>query len=75
MRAGAHRREARITGVTIDSRAVAAGDLFVALPGTRTDGARFAADALRAGAAAVLVAGTPGDAAAPTRTRSWSPIP
>ncbi len=60
----AHIGAARITGVTIDSRTVAAGDLFVALPGSRTDGARFAADALRAGAAAVLVAGTPGDAGA-----------
>jgi UDP-N-acetylmuramoyl-tripeptide--D-alanyl-D-alanine ligase len=61
--AGRTSAEGRITGVTIDSRAVASGDLFVALPGTRTDGARFAADALRAGAAAVLVAGTPGTAA------------
>ncbi len=52
---------ATITGVTIDSRAVAAGDLFVALPGERTDGARYAADALRAGAAAVMAGGTPGD--------------
>jgi len=52
-----------VTGVSIDSRTVSAGDLFVALPGTRTDGARFAADALRAGAAAVLAAGTPGDPA------------
>lgn len=55
--------DATIAGVSIDSRTVAAGDLFVALPGARTDGARFAADALRAGAAAALVAGTPGDPA------------
>jgi UDP-N-acetylmuramoyl-tripeptide--D-alanyl-D-alanine ligase len=53
--------DATVTGVSIDSRAVSTGDLFVALPGARTDGARFAADALGAGAAAVLVAGTPGD--------------
>jgi UDP-N-acetylmuramoyl-tripeptide--D-alanyl-D-alanine ligase len=53
---------ARITGVSIDSRAVAGGDVFVALPGTRTDGARFAADALAAGAAAVLAGGPPGAA-------------
>jgi UDP-N-acetylmuramoyl-tripeptide--D-alanyl-D-alanine ligase len=52
-----------LTGVSIDSRAIAPGDLFVALPGARTDGARFVADALRAGAAAVLLGGTPGDAA------------
>jgi UDP-N-acetylmuramyl pentapeptide synthase len=52
---GSTTADVAVTGVSIDSRAVAAGDLFVALPGTRTDGARFAADALRAGAAAVLV--------------------
>ncbi len=32
---------ATVTGVTIDSRAVEHGDLFVALPGERTDGARL----------------------------------
>jgi UDP-N-acetylmuramoyl-tripeptide--D-alanyl-D-alanine ligase len=45
---------AAATGLAVDSRAVAAGDLFVALPGSRTDGSRFAADALRAGAVAVV---------------------
>ena len=35
--------------VTIDSREVAEGDLFVALPGERVDGQAFVADA-RAGA-------------------------
>ena len=46
-----------VTGaVVIDSRAVAPGGLFVALPGTRTDGHAFAAAALAAGAAAVLAA-------------------
>jgi UDP-N-acetylmuramoyl-tripeptide--D-alanyl-D-alanine ligase len=42
--------------VTIDSRDVRPGDLFVGLPGTRVDGGRFAADALAAGAWGVLVA-------------------
>jgi UDP-N-acetylmuramoyl-tripeptide--D-alanyl-D-alanine ligase len=60
--------QATITGVTIDSRATSPGDLFVALPGARTDGARFAHDALRAGAAAVMAAGTPGDAPPDART-------
>jgi UDP-N-acetylmuramoyl-tripeptide--D-alanyl-D-alanine ligase len=51
---------ATVTGVSIDSRTTAPGDVFVALPGTRTDGARFADAAVAAGAAAVLVAGAPG---------------
>lgn len=42
--------------VTIDSRAVAPGDLFVGLPGETHDGGRFAAQALAAGAWGVLVA-------------------
>jgi UDP-N-acetylmuramoyl-tripeptide--D-alanyl-D-alanine ligase len=45
---------ARVTGVTVDSRRVAPGDLFVALAGSRTDGSLFAAAALQAGAAATL---------------------
>ena len=47
--------DATVTGVAVDSRAVAPGDLFVALPGERTHGAKFAATALAAGAAAVLL--------------------
>lgn len=43
-----------VTGVTIDSRQVAAGDLFVAIPGERSDGHDHAAEALAAGAIAVL---------------------
>ena len=46
--------EVEITGVTADSRLVAPGFLFAALPGTRTDGSRFIADAVARGAAAVL---------------------
>lgn len=46
-----------IERVSVDSRSVVPGDLFVALPGTRTDGARFVADACRRGAAAVAGAG------------------
>jgi UDP-N-acetylmuramoyl-tripeptide--D-alanyl-D-alanine ligase len=43
-----------VTGVAVDSRVVAPGDLFVALPGGHTDGSRFAAAAAQAGAAATL---------------------
>jgi UDP-N-acetylmuramoyl-tripeptide--D-alanyl-D-alanine ligase len=44
-----------IHGVSVDSRQVADGSLFVALPGERVDGHAFVVDALRAGAAAALV--------------------
>ena len=47
-------REARITGLSVDSRTVRPGHLFAALPGTRAHGAAFVAQALRAGAVAVL---------------------
>ena len=40
--------------VVVDSRAAAPGDLFVGLAGARTDGGRFARDALAAGAWGVL---------------------
>ncbi|GII26723.1 UDP-N-acetylmuramoyl-L-alanyl-D-glutamate--2,6-diaminopimelate ligase [Planotetraspora mira] len=43
-----------VTGLTIDSRRVQRGDLYVALPGKTAHGAVFAADALAAGAVAVL---------------------
>jgi len=52
-------RAAPITRVSIDSRTVAPGDLFVALPGTRTDGARFAGDAYARGALAALTTHVP----------------
>ena len=44
----------RVTGLAVDNRRVGAGDLFAALPGTATHGARFAADAVARGAAAVM---------------------
>lgn len=42
-------------GVATDTRAIATGDLFVALKGERFDGHAFVADAIRRGAAAALV--------------------
>jgi len=44
-----------IMGLTADSRAVKPGYLFAALPGTRTDGSRYIAEALERGAAAILM--------------------
>lgn len=47
-------RSPRVTGVTLRSQDVQPGDLFAALPGARSHGAKFAADAVRQGAVAVL---------------------
>lgn len=52
-----------VTGVTLDSRRVRSGDLYVALPGARAHGASFADQAVGSGAAAVLT-----DAAGPVNT-------
>jgi UDP-N-acetylmuramoyl-L-alanyl-D-glutamate--2,6-diaminopimelate ligase len=46
--------DVRVTGVTLRSQDVQAGDLFAALPGASAHGARFAADAVQSGAVAVL---------------------
>lgn len=43
-----------VTGVSLDTALVRPGDLFAALPGARTHGARFAEQAIRAGATALL---------------------
>ncbi|MDR1321493.1 MAG: UDP-N-acetylmuramoyl-L-alanyl-D-glutamate--2,6-diaminopimelate ligase [Gracilibacteraceae bacterium] len=52
---GAVRRgEAWITGLQADSRRVAAGDLFICVPGFHVDGHDFAAAAVARGAAALL---------------------
>ena len=45
---------ARVTGVTLRSNDVGQGDLFAALPGATTHGAKFVGDALQRGAVAVL---------------------
>lgn len=43
-----------VTGVSLDSRSVVPGDLYVALPGARAHGSQFAAAAVAAGAVAIL---------------------
>jgi UDP-N-acetylmuramoyl-L-alanyl-D-glutamate--2,6-diaminopimelate ligase len=48
------RDDPEITALTLDSRAVQHGSLFVAVPGTRADGRDFIAGALARGAAAVV---------------------
>ena len=46
-----------LRGLAYDSRKVAPGELFVAIPGLKQDGRRFIADALGRGAAAVVFDG------------------
>ena len=50
------------TGVSIDSRSVGKGDLFVALHGPRFDGHEFAQSAVAGGAAGAMIARRPADA-------------
>lgn len=45
-----------IGGISSDSRRIRAGDLFVAVPGTKADGAAYAADAAARGAIAIVAA-------------------
>jgi UDP-N-acetylmuramoyl-L-alanyl-D-glutamate--2,6-diaminopimelate ligase len=47
-----------ISGISSDSREIEPGQLFVALSGTKADGARFIDDAIARGAAAVVAADT-----------------
>jgi UDP-N-acetylmuramoyl-L-alanyl-D-glutamate--2,6-diaminopimelate ligase len=55
-----------ISGVTLASGEVRPGDLYAALPGARTHGARYAADAAARGAVAVLTDPSGRDEAAAT---------
>ena len=48
----------KIAGLSVDSRSVQAGDMFVALPGQNLDGRKYISEAVQAGAAAILT--TPG---------------
>ncbi len=51
----AGRTESVFTGVSTDSRSVRRGDLFIALVGKRLDGHDFVSEAVRGGAAGVVV--------------------
>src|SRR5690606_7994653 len=48
-----------------DSRAIEAGDVFFALPGTQADGLAYARDAVARGAVAVVAERDPGDMGVP----------
>jgi UDP-N-acetylmuramoyl-L-alanyl-D-glutamate--2,6-diaminopimelate ligase len=65
-----------IVGITADSRAVAPGFLFAALPGGRVDGRSFIPDAVSRGAVAVLaLEGTEWPAGVPPRPLLEDPEP
>ena len=55
--------EKDITGVNIDSRRIEADHLFVAIPGTQTDGHKFIPKAIELGAVAVLCENIPSEQA------------
>jgi UDP-N-acetylmuramyl tripeptide synthase len=44
-----------LSGLTADSRSVASGDAFIAVRGSQSDGHQFVADAVKRGAAALVV--------------------
>ncbi len=54
-----------VTGIASDSRRVAPGDCFVAVPGFKQDARRFVAEAVARGAALVVTEGTRLDVAVP----------
>lgn len=53
------RSELRFRSISTDTRSIEAGDLFLALTGSRFDGHRFVAEAVRKGAAGVIVSQLP----------------
>ncbi|HWH24354.1 MAG TPA: UDP-N-acetylmuramoyl-tripeptide--D-alanyl-D-alanine ligase [Candidatus Limnocylindria bacterium] len=72
-----HDGGAGIRGAAVDSRRLAAGQAFFALPGKRTDGHAFLADAVEHGAAALVVTRLPEAdllarlTAAPSAATAW----
>ncbi len=58
-----------VTGLCLDSRLVRPGDLFLCVPGSVTDGHRFAAGAVERGAVALLVERAVGTPAREIRVR------
>lgn len=61
----AEARDAQVTGLTDDSRAVKPGHVFIAVKGGKADGHRYLAQAVQAGAAALVVQDPPGASAPP----------
>jgi UDP-N-acetylmuramoyl-L-alanyl-D-glutamate--2,6-diaminopimelate ligase len=55
----ARHADIEVSGVTLDSRAVKRGDVFVAIAGGKTDGCRFIDPAITAGAVAIVAERAP----------------
>ncbi len=50
-------QDCMVTGLSIDTRRLSPGNVFVALPGSRVDGIDFVSEAIRTGASALVVPG------------------
>ncbi len=64
-----------VSGVSVSSGSVADGDLYVGLPGRNSHGARYAAQAVRAGAVAVLTDGAGAAVAAESLAGEHDEVP
>ena len=64
------RLDGLVTGLTTNSHACKAGDLFIGLPGTRVDGGEFWPSALAAGAIAAVIS-PPAAAKCPPPPEAW----
>ena len=63
-----------VTGLAYDSRQVQAGDVFVAVPGFVHDGLGFVADAVAAGAVAIVAQADLADIALPAPPALWGKV-
>jgi UDP-N-acetylmuramoyl-L-alanyl-D-glutamate--2,6-diaminopimelate ligase len=67
--------DVEVQGITADSRRVRPGDLFVAIPGGSVDGHRFIAEAVNAGAGAVVGERRPENLSLPWGTFTYVRVP
>ena len=64
--------DVEVTDMSSDSRLIKSGSLFAAVPGARTDGRSYIADAVKQGASAILVPkGTPKSEITPEQPLAW----
>ena len=63
-----------VTGIAYDSRKVQPGDVFVAVPGFVHDGLNFVADAVAAGAVAIVAEADPSSVDLSTAPNAWARV-